>query len=230
MLSSIPIPWGFSPRDGSVTYSCPCLPLFLRASHPVNPMPGPFINCMEIQMSPCHPQDVPLSRTFRQMLTSASSSTRLEQICVFPSLLSWEKTCFHHVCKGGFPSNPLHSNPWSVPLCPFPFWIIPYNLGWELLAAGEHIRLFAGPWPCWGLEECSNHSCTGTWRSPSPWQPICPQGLQETWETLTKPKLALSKTKNKLKKSPLQNLPRVNPNVWFNHQANFPRALQAFPF
>lgn len=40
VLSSIPIPWGFSPRDGSVTCGCPCLPLFLRASHPVIPVPG----------------------------------------------------------------------------------------------------------------------------------------------------------------------------------------------
>lgn len=50
-----PDPRGFSPRDGCVICSCPCLPLFLRAFHPITPMPGSFINCMEIQMPPCHP-------------------------------------------------------------------------------------------------------------------------------------------------------------------------------
>lgn len=38
-----------------------------------------------------------------------------------------------------------------APAEPFPFWIIPYSLGWEFLAAGEHIRLFAAPWPFWRL-------------------------------------------------------------------------------
>lgn len=79
MLSSIPIPWGFSPRDGSVTCSCPPLPPFLRASHPGIPMPGSFINCMEIQMSlsphrMCH-SPVPSGRGSRVLPSAPHQSS-----------------------------------------------------------------------------------------------------------------------------------------------------------
>lgn len=93
--------------------------------------------------------DVPCSHVFGEMLMGAASP-RLDQICVFPVLISWEKTTFSPHLQLRFskksslqrPRNrraPEHSPP--APLEPFPalypFGIIPYYLGWKFLRAGE---------------------------------------------------------------------------------------------
>lgn len=119
MLSSIPIPWGFPPRDGSVSCSCPCLPLFLRASHPVIPVPGSFINCMEIQMSSCHPTGC---ATLLYLQAEAYECSQQHQIradlCFSLSDILRENLFSPHLQERfSKQSSPQNQRSWNVLLC-----------------------------------------------------------------------------------------------------------------
>lgn len=183
---------------------------------------------------PVTPQDVSPSCPF--MFTSAPGSTTLEQFCVFPSLISWEKTFFPPHLQGRFskqssPLGPQNWRSWSVPCAPaepFPVWIIQPQLG--IPGSCRAHQVIAGP----GHPGDCRNSVTPLHWDVELSQPLAAHlstGVTGNVGDIDKTKLALSKMKNKLKKkSPVQNLPQVHPNVWFSHQANIPCALQAFPF
>lgn len=123
MLSSIPISWGFSPQDGSVTCSCPCLPLLLRTSHPVIPMPGSFINFMEIQMSPCHPTGCfPLLYLQADAHECSQQHQIRADLCFSLTDILGENLFSPHLqgrfSKQSSPQGSQNQRPWTVPLCP----------------------------------------------------------------------------------------------------------------
>lgn len=87
----------FFPRDSPPARPCP---LCLTASDPVIPTHARAA-CLEIMWKykwplppPARRVDVPCSRIFWEMLMGAASSTRLDRICVFPVLISWEENMF----------------------------------------------------------------------------------------------------------------------------------------
>lgn len=91
---------------------CLCyLLLFLIASHPVIPMPGPLINHLETQMSPCH---LTGCATFLYLQADAHGFSQQHQIragLCFSLTDILEENLFSLHSQGGFPSNPLHRNP-----------------------------------------------------------------------------------------------------------------------